>query len=322
MLRWFSRSLPQTRWYKVHTMPSIDLGHYVEIFVLWASHRFSALFDVISHLLVALVGGVQWLLSAPPTVVTIAAFSLLALAVRRTALAAFSFAAFLLIVSMGLWSATVQTLALVLVSTAVAIVVGLPFGIWCSSSKAVGVAMRPVLDFMQTLPAYVYLIPAVFFFGVGLVPAVVATAIFAIPPAVRMTELGIRQVDAEMIEAANAFGAHPWQIMLEVQLPLAMPSIMAGVNQVIMLSLSMVVISGLVGAAGLGSLVVSAVTQLDIAAGFNSGLAVVILAIFLDRLTAALGQSRGRGPRRRHIWARMRSHYTDGKPSSADAEGR
>ena len=140
-------------------MPSIDLGRHVEIFVLWASHRFSAAFDLTAHLLVTLVGAVQWLLSAPPTGVTIALLSLLALAVRRRALAAFSFVAFLLIVSMGLWSATVQTLALVLVSTAVAIVVGLPFGIWCSSSKVVGFAMRPVLDFMQTLPAYVYLIP-------------------------------------------------------------------------------------------------------------------------------------------------------------------
>jgi glycine betaine/proline transport system permease protein len=290
-----------------HTMPKLDPGHYVEGFVLWASHRFSAAFDVISHFLTQLVGAVQWFLSQPPPLVTIALLSLLALAVRRRALAVFSFAAFSLIVSTGLWSATVETLALVLVSTAVAIVVGLPLGIWCASSRAVGMAMRPALDFMQTLPAYVYLIPAVFFFGVGLVPAVVATAIFAIPPAVRMTELGIRQVDAEMVEAANAFGAHPWQIMLEVQLPLAMPSIMAGVNQVIMLSLSMVVISGLVGAAGLGSLVVSAVTQLDIAAGFNCGLAVVILAIFLDRFTAALGQPRRRSLRRRSIWARMKS---------------
>jgi glycine betaine/proline transport system permease protein len=294
------------------TMPRIDLGHYVEGFVLWASHRFSGAFDAISHLLTQFVGAVQWLLSQPPPLVTIALLSLLALAVRRRALAAFSFAAFLLIVSTGLWSATVETLALVLVSTAVAVVVGLPLGIWCASSRAVGVAMRPALDFMQTLPAYVYLIPAVFFFGVGLVPAVVATAIFAIPPAVRMTELGIRQVDAEMVEAANAFGAHPWQIMLEVQLPLAMPSIMAGVNQVIMLSLSMVVISGLVGAAGLGSLVVSAVTQLDIAAGFNSGLAVVILAIFLDRFTAALGQPRRRSLRRRSIWTRMKSQSAPG----------
>jgi len=294
-------------------MASIDLGHYVEAFVLWASHRLSGTFEGVSHLLIALVGAVKWLLSAPPAIVTIVLLSLLALAVRRLALAAFSCAAFFLIDSMGLWAATVETLALVLVSTVVAVVIGLPLGIWCSSSKPVGVALRPVLDFMQTLPAYVYLIPAVFFFGVGLVPAVVATAIFAIPPAVRMTELGIRQVDAEMLEAANAFGAHPWRIMLEVQLPLAMPSIMAGVNQVIMLSLSMVVISGLVGAAGLGSLVVSAVTQLDIAAGFNSGLAVVILAIFLDRITAALGQSSPGGRRKRSIGSRLKSPGTPSK---------
>lgn len=301
-------------------MHGIDPGRYVETFVLWASHRFGAGFDAISHFLVALVGAVQWLLSAPPAVITIMLLSLLALAVRRKVLAAFTLAAFLLIVSMDLWPATVQTLALVLVSTAVAILVGLPFGIWCSTNKAVGIAMRPVLDFMQTLPAYVYLIPAVFFFGIGVVPAVVATAIFAIPPAVRMTELGIRQVDAEMVEAANAFGARPWQIMLEVQLPLAMPSIMAGINQVIMLSLSMVVISGLVGASGLGSLVVSAVTQLDIAAGFNSGFAVVALAIFLDRLTAALGHPRRAGPRGKGIWARRRFRRPSREAGSRDAK--
>jgi glycine betaine/proline transport system permease protein len=143
---------------------------------------------------------------------------------------------------------------------------------------------------MQTTPVFVYLIPAVFFFGVGVVPGVVATILFAIPPGVRLTELGIRQVDREVVEAARAFGARPGQVLREVQLPLALPSILAGVNQVIMLALSMVVTAGLLGAAGLGAVVVRAVTQLDVASGFEGGLAVVLLAIFLDRLTASFGQ--------------------------------
>lgn len=277
-------------------MPTVDPGRYVEEFVQWMSHRFSAVFDSIAHALTFLVNGVDSLLGALPPVLAIALLTAPALVLRRWALAAFTAAALGLIVAMQLWAATVETLALVLVSSVMAVFLGLPLGIWCALSRSASVGLRPVLDFMQTLPAYVYLIPAVFFFGVGLVPAVVATAIFAIPPMVRMTELGIRQVDAEMVEAANAFGAHPWRILREVQLPLAMPSIMAGVNQVIMLSLSMVVLAGLVGAAGLGSMIVSAVTQLDVAAGFNSGLAVVILAIVLDRVTAAMGQRR---PRRR-----------------------
>ena len=279
-------------------MPTIDPGRYVEAFVQWMSHRFSAVFDSIAHALTFLVNGVDLALGALPPVVAIALLAAPALVLRRWTLAVFTAAALGLIVAMQLWTATVETLALVLVSTVVAVLIGLPLGIWCALSRSASVGLRPLLDFMQTLPAYVYLIPAVFFFGVGLVPAVVATAIFAIPPMVRLTELGIRQVDAEMVEAANAFGAHPWRILREVQLPLAMPSIMAGVNQVIMLSLSMVVLAGLVGAAGLGTMVVSAVTQLDIAAGFNSGLAVVILAIVLDRVTAAMGQRRPR--RRRH----------------------
>jgi glycine betaine/proline transport system permease protein len=280
-------------------VPTLDPGQYVEEFVLWVSHRFAAGFDVIAHLLNQLVAGVEWLFGVPPPLLTVALLALVAVLMHRMVLAVFTLLAFALIVSMQLWAATIETLSLVLVSTAVAIAVGLPLGIWCSVSKPVSVVMRPLLDFMQTLPAYLYLIPAVFFFGVGLVPAIVSTVIFAIPPAVRMTELGIRQVDPETVEAADAFGAPPWRIMLEVQLPLAMPSIMAGVNQVIMLSLSMVVIAGLVGAAGLGTAVVTAVTQLEIGAGFNSGLAVVMLAVYLDRVTAAMGQPRRRMARRR-----------------------
>jgi glycine betaine/proline transport system permease protein len=277
-------------------MPNLELGHYAEAFVSWLSHHFGGALDAINFVLTQLVTAMQWLLTSLPMFVTIGLLTVIALLVRRLGLAVFTCLSFLLIASMGLWEATMQTLALVLVSALVAMAIGIPLGVLCSVNRAVNVAVRPLLDFMQTLPAYVYLIPCVIFFGVGIVPAVVATAVFAIPPGVRLTELGIRQVDVEMVEAATAFGAHPWKILREVQLPLALPSIMTGVNQVIMLSLSMVVISGLVGAQGLGGAVVSAVTQLDIGAGFESGLAVVILAVFLDRVTAALGQPRKRKP--------------------------
>jgi glycine betaine/proline transport system permease protein len=182
-----------------------------------------------------------------------------------------------------------QTLALVLVAAVIAAAIGVPLGVLAARHRAVSVAVRPVLDVMQTLPVFVYLIPAVFFFGVGVVPGVVATILFAIPPGVRLTELGIRQVDREVVEAAQAFGSRPGQVLREVQLPLALPSIMAGVNQVIMLALSMVVTAGLLGAAGLGAVVVRAVTQLDVASGVEGGLAVVLLAVFLDRLTASFG---------------------------------
>jgi glycine betaine/proline transport system permease protein len=205
------------------------------------------------------------------------------------------------VLSVQLWTETMQTLALVLVAAALAAVVGIPLGVLAARRRAVSVVLRPVLDFLQTTPVFVYLIPAVFFFGVGVVPGVVATTIFALAPGVRLTELGIRQVDREMVEAADAFGARPRQVLRDVQLPMALPSIMAGVNQVIMLALSMVVVAGLTGAAGLGAVVVRAVTQLDVAAGFDGGLAVVLLAIFLDRFTAAL--SRPTPP-----WAARRRH--------------
>ncbi len=272
-------------------MPDIPLGQWVSDFIDWLLATVPWLFDAISAVMQVLVDGLTEALATPPPVVWIVVFTLVALLVRGWGLALYTVLAFLLVVSLELWVETMQTLALVLVAAVIATAIGVPIGILAARNRALSVVVRPVLDSMQTTPVFVYLIPAVFFFGVGVVPGVVATILFAIPPGVRLTELGIRQVDREVVEAAHAFGARPGQILREVQLPLALPSIMAGVNQVIMLALSMVVTAGLLGAAGLGAVVVRAVTQLDVASGFEGGLAVVLLAIFLDRLTAAFGQT-------------------------------
>jgi len=189
-----------------------------------------------------------------------------------------------------------STLALVISSVIIALLLGIPLGIWSSKSDKVWGTMRPILDFMQTLPAFVYLIPAVLFFRLGPVPGVVATLVFSLPPAVRMTNLGIRQVPKEIKEAALSFGSTNRQMLLKAELPVAMPTIMAGVNQTIMLALSMVVIAGMIGAGGLGNEVLRGITQLRIDVGFEGGIAIVILAIFLDRVTQALGE--GKKPKR------------------------
>ena len=193
---------------------------------------------------------------------------------------------------MGLWAGTMETLSLVLASTMIAIVLGIPVGIAMARKSAIASMVRPVLDLMQTMPAFVYLIPAAMFFGLGAVPGTIATVIFAMPPVVRLTHLGIRQVHAEFVEAGQAFGCTPMQLLLKVQLPNAMPSIMAGINQTIMLSLSMVVIASMIGAGGLGNTVLTGIQRLDVGTGFEGGLAVVILAVILDRITQSFGKER------------------------------
>ncbi|WP_046470592.1 ABC transporter permease [Allosalinactinospora lopnorensis] len=215
-------------------------------------------------------------------------FASLAWFIAGWRLAVFTVLGFLLVISMERWAEAMSTLALVLVATGVAVVFAIPIGVIAAYSDRVSMLLKPVLDFMQTMPAFVYLIPAIAFFGVGQVPGVIATVVFAMPPGVRLTELGIRQVDKELVEAGEAFGAPDIQVLRGIQLPLALATIMAGINQVIMLSLSMVVIAGMVGAGGLGNVVYSGIARADIVLGFEGGIAVVIVAIFLDRLTAAV----------------------------------
>jgi len=200
--------------------------------------------------------------------------------------------ALMLIVVTGFWPQTMVTLALTLSATLISLLFGIPLGIWCARNNHINASVRPVLDFMQTMPAFVYLIPAAMLFGLGRVPGTIATVIFAMPPVVRLTSLGIRQVSSEQVEAGNAFGCTSAQLLFKVQLPIALPTIMAGVNQTIMMALSMVIIASMVGAGGLGNDVLASIQRLDIGLGFESGLAVVLLAIILDRITESFGVAR------------------------------
>jgi glycine betaine/proline transport system permease protein len=204
---------------------------------------------------------------------------------RDTKLAAVTALGLLLIWNLNLWDLSMLTLALVITSTILALAIAIPLGIAAARSETLNAALRPVLDFMQTMPSFVYLIPAVIFFGLGSVPAIIATVIFAMPPALRLTNLGIRQVPGELIEVADAFGTTPRQKLFKVQLPVALPTIMAGVNQCIMLALSMTVIASMIGAGGLGYQVLVGIQRVDIGMGFEAGLAIVIIAVILDRIT-------------------------------------
>lgn len=206
----------------------------------------------------------------------------------------FTAAAMLLIAAMALWQETMQTLALVIGASIIALAAGLPLGVAMARRNGVAAVVRPILDFMQTMPPFVYLIPAAIFFGLGKVPGTIATVIFAMPPAVRLTNLGIRQVSQENVEAGLAFGCTSRQLLYKVQIPLAMPSIMAGINQTIMLALSMVVIASMIGAGGLGNTVLTGIQRLDVGLGFEGGLGVVVLAILLDRMTQSFGTRRRR----------------------------
>lgn len=282
-----------------HGLPRIEIGQWITDIFTWFTDNLSALFDVIS----AIVGGasaiVLDILEAPNPIVMVVIFALIGLLFRGWQFALSALVGLLLIVGMAQWQAAMQTLALVLVSTVVAVIIAVPLGILAARSRRASSVIRPFMDLLQTMPAFVWLVPVVTLFGIGYVPGIVATIIFALPPGVRFTELGIRNVDGEIVEAANAFGATPRQTLFGVQLPLAMPTIMAGINQVIMLALSMAVIAGLVGAEGLGGEVASAISTLDLGLGFEAGLSVVFLAIFLDRVTSSFGEGQTGGLLRR-----------------------
>lgn len=268
--------------------PKIPLGIWVAELVDWATVNLELLFNLITMVIGFIVITIQNVLTfIPPLLLIVLIFVLVWVVVNRNTALVAAFGVFL-IYNMQLWEPAIETVALVLTATILALLMGIPIGILTARSEMIHRLVMPVLDFMQTMPSFVYLIPAVLFFGLGQVPGLIATVVFAMPPSIRLTGLGIRQVPGDLVEAAEAFGATEWQRLVKVQLPLALPTIMAGVNQCIMLSLSMVVIAAMIGAGGLGTEVLAGISRLNIAQGFEGGLAIVIIAIILDRLTQGL----------------------------------
>ncbi|KAF1028830.1 MAG: Glycine betaine/choline transport system permease protein OusW [Burkholderia plantarii] len=265
------------------------IGQFAEQAVNFLFLHFRGGFDAFSAALGALVKLLEDGLAAIPFVAMVVILVAFSVWRRGFVFAAFVGVALFTIHYMGLWAQTISTLALVIAATAFSLVIGVPLGIWGARRPRVGIVLRSLLDFMQTMPAFVYLIPAVILFGLGRVPAVIATIVFAMPPVVRLTTLGILQVREELVEAGRSFGSTDAQLLWKIQLPNALPSIMAGVNQTIMMALSMVVVASMIGAGGLGEYVLSGIQRLDIGIGFEGGLGVVLLAIVLDRLTESFG---------------------------------
>lgn len=270
-------------------MNSSVIGKFVENIVNYLFLHFRTGFDAFSAGLGAVVKLLEDGLGIIPFAAMLVFLVGIALWRRGVVFAVFVGLALQAIQYMGLWSQTVSTLALVMAATFFSLVIGVPLGIWGARNNRVEVVLRSLLDFMQTMPAFVYLIPAVILFGLGRVPAVIATIVFSMPPVVRLTTLGIRQVREELLEAGRSFGSTDLQLLWKIQLPNALPSIMAGVNQTIMMALSMVVVASMIGAGGLGEYVLSGIQRLDIGIGFEGGLGVVLLAIVLDRLTESFG---------------------------------
>jgi glycine betaine/proline transport system permease protein len=267
---------------------SFKLGVYVEKFVEWLLANFMGFFDalnrVIRWFLLNTEAFLQWL----PWWVLVLVVFLLGWRYKKLS-AGILYAFFLSLIGVfGLWELTMTTLAIVLTSVIISLLVGIPVGILMSYQAKVEVVIKPILDGMQTMPSFVYLIPAMMFFGLGMVPAVFATVIYSLPPVIRLTNLGIQNVSKEMVEAAYSFGSSTWQTLLKVQLPQALPTIMTGINQTTMMALSMVVISSMIGVQGLGYEVLSGISRIEIARAFDAGLSIVILAIIIDRISQGI----------------------------------
>jgi len=295
-------------------MKTLDLGQWVNDFVSYLQENHADLFDWFGGLINGFSGFVEQILMWPHAWVMVALFALLGLWRVGVLFAVFTAVALSLIVLTGFWEQTVVTLGLTFSSTLISLLLGIPLGIWAGRKERVAAVIRPLLDFMQTMPAFVYLIPAAMFFGLGRVPGIIATVVFAMPPAVRLTSLGIRQVNKEIVEAGQSFGCNSRQLLLKVQLPNALPSIMAGVNQTLMMALSMVIIASMVGAGGLGNEVLASIQRLDVGLGFESGMAVVLLAIILDRITESFGTPQTGGSFFARLFARAPA--TAAQPSS------
>lgn len=271
-------------------VPQLPIGGVVENVVYWIDNIFGTVLNSISDFLGFLISiFTDVLISMPPLLFIVALAAVAYLIGRRDWKLPLGVAlGFIVILSMDLWEYSMETIALVISSASLALIIGIPMGILASKSDLLHTILRPILDLMQTLPSFVYLIPAVIFFGLGNVPGMIATVVFSMPPAIRLTILGITQVPTELVEVADAFGSTSWQKLIKVEIPVALKTIMAGVNQCIMLALSMVVIASMIGARGLGYQVLIGIQRVDIGLGFEAGLGIVIIAIVLDRLTQRL----------------------------------
>lgn len=264
---------------------STSMGKYVEEAVNYIALHFAKFFDFIFFITSRSINGIDSFLVWLPWWLVILVIFALGWYFRSLG-AGIMFAVFIFIIgTFGLWDDMMMTVAMIVVSVFIALLVGIPIGVWMAFNKTVSNIFRFLLDAMQTMPSFVYLIPAIFFFGLGTVSAIFATLIYAIPPVIRLTELAIRGVDEEVIESALSFGSSRWQMLRKVQLPQALPTIMAGVNQTTMMALAMVVIASMVGAKGLGEQVLTSISKIDIALGFEAGISIVFLAIIIDRLT-------------------------------------
>ena len=278
------------------------IGNRVDDWILWLTVEGSWLFDGIKNVITKVLITIEDLLLWLPWPVVILAVALTAWKLSGRAMAIFSTVALLLVGMMGrlpggintLWEGSMETLALIVVSVAISLLIGVPLGIVASRSSPVDSLIRPILDGMQTMPSFVYLVPGILFFGLGNVPAVMATVIYAVPPAIRLTNLGIRQVSADAVESARSFGTTPLQLLAKVQIPLALPTIMAGINQTTMMALAMVVVASLVGSGGLGEAVLRALGRQEAGNSAIAGLSIVAMAIIIDRITQAVARKRQR----------------------------
>lgn len=277
----------------MNNIPTIPLVNFIDNLVEWLRVHASFIFNPIRDFINFTVELFIKIFSIFPPLLFIVIIAFLAYYLTRKikGITIFSILSLLLIWNLGYWDDMIITLSIVVTSALLAIIIGVPLGIWTSKSQRVEKVIMPLLDFMQTMPAFVYLIPAVSFFGIGMAPGVISSVIFAMPPAVRMTNLGIKEVPNDLVEAADSFGSTPRQKLFELELPMAKPSIMAGINQTLMLTLSMVVVASMIGAPGLGNVIYTSVSRNDVGVGFASGIAIVILAVILDRLTQALSLS-------------------------------
>jgi len=262
----------------------IPIGRWAEVIVEWLTENFSNLFDYVKIVVEFILVQIDTLFTWVPWPITILVLVVIAWLVSGRRVAILTLISLFLMGALGLWTEGMSTMALVATAVFISVLFGLPLGIFSARSRRFDAVLRPILDGMQTIPSFVYLIPAIMFFGIGNVPGILATVIFALPPMIRLTSLGIQQVDREVVEAGHAFGCTPSQLLLNIQLPLAVPSIMAGVNQTVMMSLSMVVVAAMIGAGGLGSKILYSIQRIDLGIGIEAGLGILFIAIVLDRI--------------------------------------